>query len=91
MVGLHPDQATDHIVDVGLALKIPWVVVPCCVCPNLFVRRKLACGRDVRSYDDLCEFLRQRDPAIKEATVPFRGRNRAFYWHPSNDDIISDK
>ena len=35
-VGLHPDEATDAIVDVALQLNIPFAVVPCCVFPNSF-------------------------------------------------------
>jgi len=84
MVGLHPDQATDAIVDIGLALQIPWAVVPCCVFPNLFTRRKLADGRTVRNYDDLCDYIRQKDPNIHESILPCRGRNVVLYWHPSS-------
>jgi hypothetical protein len=83
LVGLHPDQATDPIMDIGFALNLPWVIVPCCVFPNLFTQRQLQpSGRVVRTYDDLCEYILQRDPGVKEATLPFRGRNRVFYWHP---------
>jgi hypothetical protein len=32
IVGLHPDQALDHIVDVAVALHKPFAVVPCCEC-----------------------------------------------------------
>lgn len=82
MVGLHPDQATDHIIDIGLTLNIAWVVIPCCVFPNLFRRRLLRNGKTVRSYEDLCAYILERDPRIQECVLPFRGRNRAFYWHP---------
>jgi hypothetical protein len=83
LVGLHPDQATDPIMDIGFALNLPWVIVPCCVFPSLFTQRQLQpSGRVVRTYDDLCEYILQRDPGVKEATLPFRGRNRVFYWHP---------
>ena len=82
MVGIHPDQALDPIVDIGLALGIPWAVVPCCVFPNLFTQRKLASGRPVRNYEDLCEYIQQRDPNIQRTELPFRGRNLVLYWHP---------
>lgn len=38
ILGMHPDQATEHIIDVGLTLNTPAVVVPCCVFPSLFPR-----------------------------------------------------
>ena len=82
MVGLHPDLATDHIVEIGLDLGIPWAIVPCCVFPNFCHYRTLAAGKPVRSYEDLCQWLRERDPLIRETILPFRGRNRVFYWHP---------
>ena len=82
LLGLHPDQATDPIVDIGLALNIPWAIVPCCVFPQLFQQRVLASGKMVRSYEDLCQYIRERDLSIREAVLPFRGRNRVFYWHP---------
>lgn len=90
LVGLHPDQGLDPIVEIGLALQIPWVVVPCCVFPRLFNQRRLTCGRAVRSYDDLCEYLLQRHPAVREVRLPFRGRNRAFSWLPkhSRENVV---
>lgn len=85
IVGLHPDQATDHIIDVGLALQIPWAVVPCCVFPSLFRGRATRSGTPVRSYDDLCEYILAKDPngRIQQSTLPFRGRNKVFHWMPS--------
>jgi hypothetical protein len=41
LVGLHPDEATEHIVDIALARGKPFAVVPCCVMPHLFPPRNL--------------------------------------------------
>ena len=41
LVGLHPDEATEHIVDIALARSKPFAVVPCCVMPHLFPPRNL--------------------------------------------------
>ena len=41
IVGMHPDQATEHIVSCALALGKPWAVVPCCVFSREFPDRKL--------------------------------------------------
>lgn len=35
LIGLHPDQATEPIVDFALRHNKPFAVVPCCVFPNL--------------------------------------------------------
>ena len=40
IVGMHPDEATVDIVDVALAKKINFAVVPCCVFHNKFPDRK---------------------------------------------------
>jgi hypothetical protein len=82
LVGLHPDQATDPIIDVGLALQIPWAIVPCCVFPNFFQQRRLKSGKVVRTYEDLCHYILQKDTNVQQATLPFRGRNQVFFWHP---------
>ena len=41
VVGLHPDEATDAIVDAALAARKPFAVVPCCVFPSAFPHRRL--------------------------------------------------
>lgn len=33
-IGMHPDDATDHIVKYGRENEIPWIVCPCCVRPS---------------------------------------------------------
>lgn len=81
LVGLHPDQALDPIIDVGFALQLSWVVAPCCVFPNLFQQRRLPNGQAVRNYEQLCEWILNKHPDVKEIQLPFRGRNRIFYWH----------
>lgn len=39
MIGMHADGATEAIVDIALYYRKPFVVVPCCVFPNLFQHR----------------------------------------------------
>jgi len=43
-VGMHPDQATEPIIDAALALGKPFAVVPCCVFPDLFPHRRTRTG-----------------------------------------------
>ena len=41
VVGMHPDQATEPIVDFSLRHKKPFAIVPCCVFPKENPRRRL--------------------------------------------------
>lgn len=76
VVGLHPDQATEPLVDTALALRKPFAVVPCCVfaaeTPGrvlladgraaISTESTLYCERDkvVESYEDFVEYLRRK-------------------------------
>lgn len=88
IVGMHPDQALDHIVDVALALGKPFAVAPCCV----FWKhgrnhlRRTPEGEVVKTYEQLCAYLAARAPGIRETALRFHGLNRVFYWLPSAID-----
>jgi hypothetical protein len=79
LVGMHPDQATEPIIDAALSLNKPFAVVPCCVFPDLFPERVGVDGAPVRSYAQFLEYLRSKDPGIETAYLPFRGRSRVLY------------
>ena len=36
VVGMHPDQGTDHIIGYSNLHRIPFVVCPCCITPSAF-------------------------------------------------------
>mmetsp|Transcript_15672 Transcript_15672/g.26123 ORF Transcript_15672/g.26123 Transcript_15672/m.26123 type:complete len:273 (-) Transcript_15672:53-871(-) len=79
-VGMHPDQATEHIIDTALALKKPFAVVPCCVFTKLFPHRRTPKGEEVRSYEDLLCYLQNKDPDIQKELLPYDcGRNVVLY------------
>lgn len=82
VVGLHPDQATDAIVDVAVALRRPFAVVPCCVFAREFPHRALPDGGAVRSYEELCDYLCAKAPGVRRAFLPFSGKNQVLYWKP---------
>ncbi|KAL1495528.1 hypothetical protein AB1Y20_016892 [Prymnesium parvum] len=87
LVGLHPDQATEPIVDLALRRGVPFAVVPCCV----FARempKVLKTGEPVTTYEQLVEYLLQKAPGIRSAYLPFIGRNLVLWWDPSAD--VSD-
>ena len=86
ILGLHADGATEAIVDFALKYQKPFVVVPCCVFPNLFRDR---CIRDesngnqlvpVRTHEQFVEYLAQKDPRFVVEKLPFEGRNVAIWW-----------
>ena len=80
LVGLHPDQVTEEIVDVALLLNKPFAVVPCCVFPEQFSHRKLKNGKKVVSHDDFVQYLIEKDPhRIKATELGFQGRNVVVY------------
>ena len=57
VVGMHPDSATESIVDFALQHGKPFAVVPCCVCAVDFPNRKM-------------QPLRQRPPALQQRGPP---------------------
>ena len=66
---MHPDQATEPIVDAGLLYCRPVAVVPCCVFPELAPQRRLPCahrrpdcalcpnGKTVTNTEDFVQYL----------------------------------
>ena len=86
VVGMHPDEATDAIVDFALLHDKPFAVVPCCVFPKRFSHRRLANGEAVTTWEQYCEHIMQRDPRIRSTELPFDGRNRVLYRLPPGVD-----
>jgi hypothetical protein len=116
IVGMHPDEVTEVIVDAALAARTPFAVVPCCVdaltrssprrtgallalictCARarvrqvfsrIFPHRRLP-GSDapVRTHEQLCAYLRSKDPSIRLGKLPFAGKSTVVYsLGPSSD------
>eukprot|EP00894_Picocystis_sp_ML_P002165 jgi/Pico_ML_1/52682/g3355.t1 len=86
LLGFHPDQATDAIVQCALDLRKPFCVVPCCVFPQHFPHRRLQDGSVVRTTSQhvayLVEWGRTRGASFHVSTLDFPGRNRAVHWRP---------
>lgn len=83
ITGLHPDEATEVIVDTALSLSIPFSVIPCCVFSALFPGRTLASGQPVTSYPDFSAYLVEKHQSISSAALPFLGRNKVLFTLPS--------
>lgn len=83
LCGMHPDQATEAIVDIALEHKIPFAVVPCCVFQTVFPLRRLVWpnghSMGVKKYACFIKYLLQKDSRIKTAQLGFEGRNTVLY------------
>jgi len=58
LIGMHPDQATEPIVQVAAALGKPFAVVPCCVFSDHHPDRRLPDGTRVTTLSHFVAYLR---------------------------------
>lgn len=79
LVGLHPDEPTEDILDVALMYDKNFAIVPCCVFPCFFPHRILPDGRYVNTYDEFLEYLLLKDHRLRKQSLPFEGRNIVIY------------
>jgi hypothetical protein len=80
IVGMHPDQAVDAIVDAALDMNVTFFVVPCCTYSSEFPNRKvLSSNKIVTTYEELLDYLQCKSPDIKRHTLPFEGKNVCLY------------
>lgn len=80
IVALHPDEATDAVVNAAVQLRKPFVIIPCCVFCRLFPHRRMpGSDRVVSTYDELITFLMSKDHSIQKATLPFVGANTVLW------------
>jgi hypothetical protein len=79
IVGMHPDEVTDAIVDTALRLGKPFAVVPCCYFPTLFLHRRLRGGEPVTQFHHYVAWLVEKGVGIKTETLGFGGRNVVVY------------
>jgi hypothetical protein len=82
LVGLHPDECTEAILDKALLYGKPVAIVPCCVFPQMFPDRYLANRPDVpvTTYEEFLQYLLEKDDRLQRATLPFEGRNQVIYY-----------
>ena len=81
IVALHPDEATDAIVDTAVARRLPFLLVPCCVFFRLFPHRRKrgSLNEPVSTYDDLLDYLGAKENSIQRVTLPFEGKNTLLW------------
>lgn len=78
LFGMHPDQATEPILDFALAHKISFAIVPCCVFARENTHRMIG-DKAVVSYEDYIEYLMAKDSGIMKCYLGFEGRNVCLY------------
>jgi hypothetical protein len=80
IVALHPDEATDVIVDMAVQRRVPFVIVPCCVFSRLFPdRQKPNTDLPVTTYLEFIDYLTSKHESIRRTTLPFEGANVALW------------
>ncbi len=79
VIGLHPDGATDAIVDFALEHGKPFALLPCCVYRKQFPDRRVPSGGTVKTYEELLDHLQARCDGIQRASLGFEGRDVVLY------------
>jgi hypothetical protein len=79
LVGVHPDEATDEIVDFGISHQKPFVILPCCVCEDQFPERKLKSGNAVRTFSEFIEYLMEKHPDNEQVRMGYLGPNLVIF------------
>ena len=83
IIGLHPDECTEDILDVAIQLNKPAAIVPCCVFASASPFRKLKDGTPVWSYEQFLLYLMEKDEKrIQRFSLPFEGKNQALVFIP---------
>jgi hypothetical protein len=82
LVGLHPDECTEAILDTALLYGKPVAIVPCCVFPHMFPDRYLVDRphTPVTTYEEFLQYLLEKDDRLQRATLAFEGRNQVIYY-----------
>ncbi|KAF9998032.1 hypothetical protein BGZ79_008268 [Entomortierella chlamydospora] len=80
LIGMHPDQATEPIVEMALKHGKPFAVVPCCVFAHENPHRRLLNGGEVNTTVEFVQYLMEKASTFpipmthsaydKEATLP---------------------
>lgn len=83
-VGMHPDEATEPILDNALRLQKPFAIVPCCVFSYENQHRRTPEGNLVTSYEDFVAYLLRKAPFARRAFLNFHGKNQVIYTLPQD-------
>uniref|UniRef100_A0A6U5HNL6 Uncharacterized protein n=1 Tax=Calcidiscus leptoporus TaxID=127549 RepID=A0A6U5HNL6_9EUKA len=88
VIGMHPDEATEPIVDAALAHGKPFAVLPCCVFPKSNTHRACRNGLPVLSHEQFCTYLQEKHPGIRRTRLSrMEGRNVLLWYLPDYCDV----
>ena len=76
VAGMHPDGATEGIVDFALRHRKPFAVVPCCICPPT---------RPMTFAAFIKHLVAKAPERIRTCTLPFEGKNVCVFSVPEVD------
>ena len=89
LLGLHPDEPTEDILDAALEHNLSVAIIPCCLFSSLFPSRTIKRSSDgndgkvenvpVRDYNDFLQYLLDKDESLQLCTLPFEGKNKVIY------------
>ena len=86
LLGLHPDECTEDILDAALEHNLSVAIIPCCVFADLYPSRTLTKSINgdyekiaVRNYSDFLQYLLDKDETLQMAILPFEGKNKVIY------------
>jgi len=81
LVGMHPDEATDHIIVEAGKRRIPFLIVPCCVKPSAIT----FWGNHVRRhwFAHLVKLAESFNMQVNKTTLRMNGRNEVFIGIPT--------
>lgn len=89
VVGMHPDEATETILDLSLQHGKAFAIVPCCVFPEMNRHRRMPDGSPVRTWEQFLVYLQAKDEGIRRTNLPFPGRNVVLFHMGSGDGTTS--
>lgn len=81
VVGMHPDEGTDHAVLYATRNRVPFVLCPCCVKPHAAPLRG---ARDFRSWvAHLTRLANDGGHRVEQALLPMRGMGTVLVGTPA--------
>jgi hypothetical protein len=80
IIGMHPDQATDYIINISVLNNKKFAVVPCCVFPTFFNNRYLKNGDFVSDYPKYINYILEKLEKYKIFYLEITGRNKVIYF-----------
>lgn len=78
-VGMHSDEATDHIVMAALKHRRPFIICPCCVKPS---GAKFTGNQYPQWVEHLASIGRAGRFSVTETCLPIKGRNIVLIGRP---------